>query len=164
MSAQTLRTLGELLVDVHGQHAHQSLLRRDAQRRILDEHGSHKSLLDKVEKLHGKWADARKALDALADGGNDAESRLDYLRFQVEELAEQEEFLGNLDDLVQDHRRLSHGADIEKACATSLEQLHGEDGQSAANAINSALASLQAARSYDEGLDEPIERGEGGTR
>ena len=52
---QSLRALGELLIDIHGQHEHQSLLRNDEQRRLLDDFAGHSDLLDKLSKVtkHG---------------------------------------------------------------------------------------------------------------
>jgi DNA repair protein RecN (Recombination protein N) len=90
VSVQNLRSLGELLVDIHGQHAHQSLLRRDTQRNILDEHGGHQKLLATVSALHKEWAQTRTALEQLSDSGSDVESRVDFLQFQLDELAQHE--------------------------------------------------------------------------
>jgi len=154
--AQTLRGIGEMLVDIHGQHAHQSLLRRDTQRQILDDHGTHTKALRALKKAHARWQETRRALDQLDARGSDAESRLDFLNFQCEELASYEESLGDIEGLLLAHRRLSHGADIEKACAQSLERLHGEIGPAASDAIHAVLADLQAASAYDDALDEPI--------
>ena len=157
--AQTLRELGELLVDIHGQHAHQSLLRRDTQRKILDAHGKHQALLDEVTALHGQWRAVRAALEDDSGHDGDAESRVDFLQFQIDELESHQSALDNLSELLDDHRRLGHAADIESACALSLEYLDSDGGASGGSVrtlLGETLRALEAARRYDSRLEEPI--------
>jgi DNA repair protein RecN (Recombination protein N) len=86
MPIQMLRELGEHLVDVHGQHEHQSLLRRDAQRQILDDFAG---LEDSVLALAGQYREMqslRERLESLKQQTADREARTELLRFQVREL------------------------------------------------------------------------------
>src|SRR5690554_1078589 len=77
-----LRELGEQLVDIHGQHAHQSLMRRDIQRQTLDDFGGHRDKLDAVAEAYERYSAIKRELDAL-EGLDDYQDRLDLLRFQV---------------------------------------------------------------------------------
>ena len=65
---QSLRELGDLLVDIHGQHEHQSLLKASAQRRILDEYADHGDLLAEIASIVDAWQGARGAVEALTGG------------------------------------------------------------------------------------------------
>ncbi|MEW6353998.1 MAG: AAA family ATPase, partial [Pseudomonadota bacterium] len=62
---QSLQELGEMLVDIHGQHEHQSLLRTDIQRQLLDDSAGHAALLDAVGAAYQNWKNARDELENL---------------------------------------------------------------------------------------------------
>ena len=83
---QILKLLGEQLVDIHGQHAHQSLLKRDIQRNLLDEYGSHGNALKQVNEIYQQWQTAEKELAQLAGTDEDRDARLALLQYQVQEL------------------------------------------------------------------------------
>ncbi|MGB5339365.1 MAG: AAA family ATPase, partial [Gammaproteobacteria bacterium] len=68
---QSLRILGEQLVDIHGQHEHQSLLRTGVQRQLLDSFGGHDSLLGKLTTLHADWKAADAALQEVMRNDSD---------------------------------------------------------------------------------------------
>lgn len=86
VTLQELRTLGELLVNIHGQHSHQSLLHQDAQRQILDFHGSHRELAITVAERFTAWQSLEQELQRHRQSGEDRESQLELLRFQLAEL------------------------------------------------------------------------------
>ena len=86
VTLQMLRELGQRLVDIHGQHAHQSLLRREFQRRIVDHLGRCGALLERVGEAFGRWRELAERLDELAAARADRDSRLDLLQFQIGEL------------------------------------------------------------------------------
>ena len=83
---QTLRELGEQLVEICGQQAHQSLRHARVQRDLLDQFGGHQELLQTMERSHAEWSEARTAFEALRDDLADRSARLDLLRHQVHEL------------------------------------------------------------------------------
>jgi DNA repair protein RecN (Recombination protein N) len=85
-TVQQLRELGEMLVDLHGQHEHQSLLSRDIQRQLLDDYADHKQLQQKVAEAFKQWHKLEDEYRRLAAANADRDNRLDLLRFQVEEL------------------------------------------------------------------------------
>ena len=65
---QQLREFGERLVDIHGQHEHQSLMKRDLQRQLLDHHGGHQSLLAALAALRHDWKQTGQQIDAIIGG------------------------------------------------------------------------------------------------
>lgn len=86
VAVQTLKPVGELLVDIHGQHAHQSLLKRDAQRQLLDEYGAYTSELEAMAERYHHWHEVVRQLESLSGPGDDREAKLELLRYQVQEL------------------------------------------------------------------------------
>jgi DNA repair protein RecN (Recombination protein N) len=84
--AQILRDLGEDMVDIYGQHAHQSLLKRDIQRRLLDDYGQYEALLEQVRTSWGDWSLANTELNRISGHDQDRDARLALLQYQVQEL------------------------------------------------------------------------------
>ena len=150
---QTLRELGDFLVDIHGQHDHQSLLKPAAQRRILDEYADHGNALEQLASLHDRWQAARAAMEDLAGEPKEREQRLDYLRYQVNELdclAIRSEELETLD---MDHRRLSHANELLAVCARSIEDIDGDDEMSLTARLASLTGGLEEMAAIDPGVE-----------
>lgn len=121
---RALSTLGRALADIHGQHSHQALLRRDVQCRLLDEFAEHGALRD---SLHQCYIDCRQAETALADlrqGGQDSHGQIALLRYQLEELQARRLGENEYQQLLTSHRRLhnaQHVADTLQAVLAALE-------------------------------------------
>ena len=86
MPVQSLRQLGEMLVDVHGQMEYQSLMRRPAQRSLLDRHGGHESLVASVEQAWRSMSALREERDRMKAASQDREARLELLNYHLGEL------------------------------------------------------------------------------
>ncbi|MBM5812494.1 MAG: DNA repair protein RecN, partial [Gammaproteobacteria bacterium] len=86
LPAQSARALGDLLVDVHGQQEYLSLLRSDAQRRLLDDHGALEPQCAPVRELASAWRRRAAERDELAAAATERAARLELLRYQVGEL------------------------------------------------------------------------------
>ncbi|MBI5450045.1 MAG: DNA repair protein RecN [Gammaproteobacteria bacterium] len=154
-----LRQLGAQLLDIHGQHEHQSLLQRDEQRRLLDGVADHRALLDAVADGYRQWRGLRDEYQALrneADGRDDA---LELLRFQVEELAVLNLDSGAVARIEGDHRRLSHADQLLAGCRSALEQL--DDGEQPLTLqlaqCSAALATLSRHDSALSGICEQLD-------
>lgn len=109
---QALKKLGELLVDIHGQHEHQSLLKPAAQRELLDAYAGHKQLLERVAACHQDWQQSSQQLTRLQAKADERAQRLDYLQFQLDELAQLQLAEDELIQLEQDQRRLAHAEQL----------------------------------------------------
>jgi len=121
-AVQTLREIGECLVDVHGQHEHQSLARNQVQRELLDDFGGHAAELEAVRKAAADWRETTRALEDLGHGGTDTEAQLTLLRYQVDELAAANLAPDEFAALETEHRRLSNASRL-------LETLQGMQGE-----------------------------------
>jgi len=147
----TLRELGEQLVDIHGQHEHQSLLRRDAQRELLDGFGAHDAERQAVATAYEAWREARDRLDRLGTDPGDRAQRIDLLRYQVQELDALALAEGEIETLDAEHRRLANAGRLLEACQHALSALYDDD-RSAHGLLSAAGDDLGRLAEYDERL------------
>ncbi|MES9956237.1 MAG: DNA repair protein RecN [Sedimenticola sp.] len=150
--ARTLQSLGELLVDIHGQHAHQSLLRRDHQRELLDEYADHQPLCRKTAELFREWRDTDERLQALREASRYRTERLDLLRYQTDELAQSGPAEGEWKSLEEEHSRLSNAGRLLSSTELILELLYDQEG-SAQSSLNRGISELDDLLSLDPALE-----------
>lgn len=151
-----LRELGERLVDVHGQHAHQSLLKPAAQLALLDEHGGLTAL---AREVAAAFATHRAAVKAREDAEAMAASALaeqDRLRWIVEELGEIAPAAGEWEQVEAEHRRLAHAASLLAGAQAAVDSL-AEADDSALTRIDTVAARLGQLAQYDERLKPVLE-------
>jgi len=127
-TASAVGELGELLVDIHGQHEHQSLLWSSEQRNILDAFGGVGDLAVAVRRLHTEVGGLRKSLEDRKARIRDLEARGDFLRFQLKEIEDGRLKVGEEEALEEEGRRLEHAREL----AAGARELHqglyeGED-------------------------------------
>ena len=134
-----LGEIGELLVEIHGQHEHQALLSRPQQMALLDAFGGHAQALDAVRQLATRWKDLQRRLDANGDA-SEAEARLDWLDRQLRQLGKNSVEPSDIEELLSAHRRQSNAAHLLEGSARALARLSGEDGP----ALERSLAQLHA--------------------
>ena len=151
VTVQQLREVGEGLVDIHGQHAHQSLLRGEAQRALLDTHARLDPLRAEVSAAWRSWRAARERLDAAAGGIEALAAEREQLSWQVSEL----EALGFSAEewraLNEEHRRLGHAASLVEGTQASLQAL--TDGDAACEAqLAGVTHRLETLSDYDPEL------------
>ena len=150
---QLLREFGERLVDIHGQHEHQSLMKRDLQRQLLDHHGGYQSLLAGLAALRRDWKQTGQQIEAIVGTGQDRDSRLEFLQFQLQELDELAPEPGEAERLHDEHARLANAGQLLDTCARHLERLYDAE-QSAQSLLSQALADLQPLTAIDTSLKE----------
>ncbi|MCB1932879.1 MAG: DNA repair protein RecN [Candidatus Accumulibacter sp.] len=151
VTVQQLREVAEGLVDIHGQHAHQSLLRGEAQRALLDTHARLDPLLAEVSAAWRSWRAARERLDAAAGGIEALAAEREQLSWQVSEL----EALGFSAEewraLNDEHRRLGHAASLVEGTQASLQVL--TEGDAACEAqLAGVTHRLETLSDYDPEL------------
>ena len=152
-SGNQLQSLGECLVDIHGQHAHQSLLRPAAQRELLDGYAGQASQVRELGALFRDYRAREDRLRALLTQGAERAARLDLLRFQVEELEGLGLTAGDIEELDREQRRLAHLGLLQGTAGRLLDALY--DGEDALrDRLGRAEAELDGLLSYDERLGE----------
>jgi DNA repair protein RecN (Recombination protein N) len=149
----SLRELGEYLVDIHGQHEHQSLLRRDLQRQLLDNHGGHDRLLAELKTIHRDWNDTQTATRVLVGGDQDRDTRLAFLRFQLDELDTLAPQAGETEQLHGELARLSNAGHLIETCRSHLQWLYDDDA-SAHDRLAKAVDELAAVAELDPAFKE----------
>ncbi|MDX1393607.1 MAG: DNA repair protein RecN [Gemmatimonadota bacterium] len=123
-----LRTLGERLLDLHGQHEHQRLLDRSEQRRILDAFGEHTDLAAELAGAHDRWSEIRERLDEVRAGAREGRERADYLRFKADEIEGAGLEAGEDERLETEARRLGHSEDLIALARGLSDGLYEADG------------------------------------
>jgi DNA repair protein RecN (Recombination protein N) len=153
-SSAQLRALGDLLVDIHGQHAHQSLLRAAAQRNLLDAYGAEQALAAEVADLFRTYRELDP--DTRLAGADRCPrcraERLDLLRFQVQELSDLGLADGELDALDAEQRRLANLGQLQGTAAALVELLYDGEG---ACATSSATPPASSRRSPTSNRSSP---------
>jgi DNA repair protein RecN (Recombination protein N) len=155
-----LRELGDLLVDIHGQHAHQSLLKANAQRSLLDAYGGHLDLALAVAEAHHDLRGIERRLNALETAGAERQERQDLLRFQVDELEGLRLSLEEWESLDLEQRRLSNLGRLQSGAAQVFGLL-SESEPALEDQLRAAAAEIAALAEIDAGLREALELIEG---
>lgn len=153
VSLQNLKTLGELLADIHGQHFHQSLGRRDVQRDLLDHFGDLLPLRGNTATAFHDWRKLSEQLAELRTSEADRESRLELLEFQVNELDALDLVNDELGSLTAERQKLQNVTRLAEGLEKILADSYDGDGVTAQSLIAGACQSLQVLSSYDEQLE-----------
>ena len=149
---QLLKRIGEYFVDIHAQHAHQSLLRKSTQTTLLDGFGKLEKDLALVSEAASNWQTLRAQLEALLDGVDNVASRIDFLRYQINEIEQLEISADSLHELDAEHRRIANGAKMIESCERALTAL-AESPNNARHLVQDALSAVQTIAEYDSQLD-----------
>jgi len=152
-TVQQLREVGEWLVDIHGQHAHQSLLRADAQRQLLDGHAGLGELVREVGGAWKSWRDAEQAWRTASEGAAALLSEREQLEWQVGELAALAFTADEWAELDLEHRRLGHAASLIEGAQYALGVL-AEDDAACERQIDRVATRLAGLADYDPALAE----------
>lgn len=154
---QDMRQLGEMLVDIHGQHEHQSLMKVEMQRQLLDDYANHASLLDEVKSSFTEWRKQKTQLTELSNASQDRNDRLDLLRYQVSELDELELQDGEAQQLQQEHQLLANADELDEKTAASLQALYEADENSIYTQLSRQARIIESIIATDEKISPVYE-------
>ena len=154
-----LKGLTELLVDIHGQHEHQSLVKPANHEKMLDGMGGKELLAARAENatLREKFRALKAEFERFGDESERAR-RLDVLRFQIDEIERAEVGEGEEEELLEKRKRIRNTEKILSALASAKSALEGYDGASVGGNLKAAAASLSSISAYDSGIDPLCER------
>lgn len=150
-----LRELGELLVDIHGQHAHQNLLKEDFQRDMLDAQGNLLPERQKVKEAWQHWQSAKKALDDAQFSATNQATQIEQLQWQVEALNELASQPDEWEQVSQEHSRLSHGQSLMQGAGETLNALE-DDEIGICRIVERAYSQLSNLAKHDSALQNPV--------
>jgi DNA repair protein RecN (Recombination protein N) len=153
---QLLKTLGELLIDIHGQHAHQSLMHRNSQRNLLDSYAGHKAELESVKSAWALWhAASRQLAQTSSDSGNH-EATIALLQYQVGELEELHLEAGEYSRLEDDLKRLTNASRLQQTSAMVLASLE-ENEISVEASLHNAIREIKDLARFDTSLSTVLD-------
>ena len=139
-----LKAIGELLIDIHSQHEHQSLLKTDTHRRLLDEFAGAAELARQVQLAAQRWRQTNLELERLSSNNSEQRARHQLLSYQIEELENLALGDNELEQLEQEHRTLSNAEQLMAACRQVLELCSESDAGNVLSALTTSLQRLNA--------------------
>ena len=162
-SPTTARTVGELgrsLVDLHGQHEHQTLLRKDTQRHILDAFGEAEEDASAVEEAYEELGGLEAKLRELQDHRRELASRVDFLRFQMRELEEADVQSGEEEALTEENGRLENSEELLGETTRIHDELYSAEG-ALTDKVSGLAQTLARLKGWDPALEGPHEELQG---
>ena len=149
-----LKALGELLIDIHSQHEHQSLLKPDTHRRLLDEYAGASDLARQVQLAAQRWKQTRSELERLSSSSDEQRARHQLLSYQLEELENLSLGDNELEQLEQEHKTLSNAEQLLGTCRQVLELCSESDAGNVLSALTASLNRLGAFSNQPGALSE----------
>jgi len=149
---QQLQTLGDMLTDIHSQHEHQSLLRRETHRRLLDEYANTTELATEVAASYQQWNSANKQLNNLLEHADELTARKDLLTFQVQELQQLGLDNNELGNLEKEQQTLANADQILQDSHSLLAVCDQDESFNIREGLNRALTILSGLKHRPEAL------------
>ncbi|WP_306715047.1 DNA repair protein RecN [Burkholderia dolosa] len=150
-----LRELGEMLVDIHGQHAHQLLMRPDAQRELFDTHAGLVADAANVARAWRVWRDATQAIDAAKAHERELQLEREKLAWQLAELDKLAPQAGEWEEVSAEHKRLSHSANLIDGVQGALNALSEAD-DAMLTQLGAIVSKLRSLADYDAALGDAL--------
>ncbi|MDD1630888.1 MAG: AAA family ATPase, partial [Methylococcaceae bacterium] len=142
VTLQFLQELSEKLVEIHGQHAHLTLLNSDEQRRLLDVYAKNQNLLDQVNSCYKQWLLAHKELASLIKASVDQTEREELLRYQIEELQQLDLASFSYTALSDEHSKLANLGQILSTGQAQVDLLYENDQLSVNQMLSHSVSEL----------------------
>ncbi|MDI5933319.1 DNA repair protein RecN [Halomonas kalidii] len=149
-TAADLRSLGERLIEIHGQHAHQALLREETHLRLLDDFAGQREAVAALGETFRHWQAARRRLKRLAEDGDELRARRQLLRYQVEELDQLALAEDELKGLEAEQEELAHAEERLREAQFAAACCDNDEG-GAAPLLTQAINRLSALPGSDRG-------------
>lgn len=156
-TATQLRDLSDLLVDIHGQHAHQSLLKTDAQRGLLDGQAGADAQVRAVSAAYKAWRALAKQVEEFETNAANVLYERERLEWQVNELEKLAVKTGEWSEVSNEHSRLSHAASLLEGAQEALSLLSEADEQPIISQLSSLNQKLGKLAGVDSGLQAIVD-------
>jgi DNA repair protein RecN (Recombination protein N) len=150
-----LRELGEMLVDIHGQHAHQLLMRPDAQRELFDTHAGLTEIAAAVSRAWRGWRDAAQAVEHAQTRDRELQLERERLAWQLAELDKLAPQPGEWEEVNTEHRRLSHSASLIDGVQGALGALSESDDAMITH-LGAIISKLRDLAEIDPALNDAL--------
>ena len=152
-----LRTVAEHVIDIHGQHAHQSLLKPASQRELLDTQGHHLLLVSQVQAAWKEWQRRREQREQAEHNSQTLAQERERLQWQLSDLDRLATSPGEWDTLSHDHGRLANAQALIESATLAMNLLDADGAPCARQSLNAATQQLQKVVAHDPGLSRIID-------
>ncbi len=152
-----LREISERSIDIHGQHAHQSLVRPQTQREIIDIVAQNKPLLDELKKVHREWQALQQELETIQQRSDEQKARQELLQYQVDELDALALTEHSINALLQEQTQLANASQLILAAETGLQRIFDDEQAAAYDQISSTLAELEKLQDFEPRFASAVE-------
>ena len=152
-----LKALGEMLVDIHGQHDHQSLQKPNIQRQLLDDMLPEHDVVSAVEKAFKEWKGLKHQLVQARDQSAEKQHRLDLLQLYTRELHELNLKDGEITQLQDEYNRLSHAGQIVETMTSVIDDLYEKDTHNIQSQLSHCVQQLNQVTHIDSSLTDASE-------
>ena len=149
-----LKSLGQLLINIHGQHAHHQLMKGDHQMAMLDQYAGHGNLLENTRNAYQVWRQADNHLKRLKENSAANLAQKQLLEYQIKELNELSLDEGEYEQLEQEHKRLSNSGELATICQQAIELIYEGEEVNALGILQSANHSLVQLADLDNTLTQ----------
>lgn len=153
----SLRELGLLLVDLHAQHEHQSLLRLETQRHIVDQFAGHDKELIEMARLAAQISRLDRELQLITQGNSDNADRMQLLAFQLNELDEANIGEGEYDELLQAQALLGNAQTLIDGIKAAEDELFHNESSNISSELGKQIHALEQLTEFDASLARPLE-------
>jgi DNA repair protein RecN (Recombination protein N) len=149
VTLQHVRELSDLFINIHGQHEHQALFKQDTQRDMLDKFAGHATLVTTVATLAQQGQKLSHQISELKKVGGERQSRIEFLKFQAQELEELQLQDGEFQALDLEHKQLANSGELLQNINLALMTLADDENQNASNIMNKALIALETVQNVN---------------
>jgi DNA repair protein RecN (Recombination protein N) len=147
-----LKEIGQLLINIHGQHDHQLIVKASHQCHLLDGYANHQNLLDEVKHYAQQYKKLNKELDALQQNKQQREAQQQLIQYQVNELNEFDLHEGEFTTLESDYKRHSNAQDLLDTTLSTLDHLSENESFNIINSLRLCSDNLTALSQVDKQL------------
>jgi len=161
VTLEMVKELTQYLIDIHGQHEHQSLLNPEDHLRFLDEFGEREliSLKESLKELYSKWQEKKNRLNKINYNEKERERRIDLLEFQINEIEQADLKLGEDEELLEEKKRLSNAEELSITVSKAYNSLYQSDFEQTAiiDQIKQFSKEIDSLVKIDNSLEEIAE-------
>jgi len=148
-----LKEVGQLLINIHGQHDHQLIVKSSQQCKLLDEYADHKPILDEVKHYYQQWHKLSKELTLLQQNKQQREAQQQLLQYQVNELNEFSLQQGEFETLESDYKRHANAQDLLDTTLQSLQTLAENESFNVLDSLRQCSEDIKALARLDSRLN-----------
>ncbi|WP_375752902.1 DNA repair protein RecN [Vibrio sp. HN007] len=148
-----LKSLGQKLINIHGQHAHHQLMKSEYQLSMLDQYAGHGDLISKTQQHYQVWRQAENKLKELRQNSQENEAQKQLLEYQIKELNELSISEGEFVELEAEHKRLANSGELATNCQQAIELIYEGEEVNALGILQTASSSLIQLAELDPKLE-----------